>query len=449
MSGTTEWVSTHRKCRICGKEDYCKFGTFPNGDTLEYCHRKSGSKGETTVGVDGNIYRWTRETDWGFHVWEPEEQYERNLNSYLESLGIKRNREYKQVPVTHAEPQKTREPEIPIASPAILDKVYRYFLSLLRLEEFHRQALFSEWVKVDGLGEEILKAYPIVSLPPKDKERSREQYRVTNLQRSEIMLKMEHAFKTLKGVPGFFLNGEHWDIISGGGILFPVYNSRKQIVALRLGDDHPMVNIPVNGVVHDCYFNYGNWGYWQDGKFYKLKGIRLTKRGYPQGAGISGKYKNFSSSKTIEIDGAIKAKYPMSCSAGSQLSLYGKDSDDWSIVYLTEGEKKSMVANLLLGHPVVNIPGVASFGKLFQNELGMEKTMVDYLLERGTRLFVIAYDADKKVNQDVLRSEFKAVKAFVEKGLYIAIGEWNPSWGKGLDDILLSGVRPSMTMVTV
>ncbi len=455
MSGTTTWVSHHRKCHICGKEDYCKYGTFDNGDTLEYCHRKSGSKGVTIVGVDGNIYRWSRETDWGFHVWEPQDQYARNRAAYLESLGIKEKHEIKpseSISVANTQVdeklQKKYEPEVKVTSPAKLDKVYRYFSSLLKLEEFHKNALISEWG--EELGQSILREYTIFSLPPEDKERSLEQYRVTNLTRAELMKRMESQFTDLKGVPGFYLNDRgHWDIISSGGIIFPVYNSQKQIISLRIGEDHPKAKLTINGKERNCFYKYGSWGYWEDGNFIKLKNPKLTKRGYPVGASISGKYKNFSSSKTIEVDGIVKAKYAMTCSAGSQISLYGKDSDDWSVVYMTEGEKKAMVGNMVLGYPVISIPGVASFGKLFKDELGRVESMVDFLQKKGTRLFVIAYDADKKINQDVLSSEYKAVKAFIERGIYIAIAEWNHSWGKGLDDILIANIRPSIIMVTV
>lgn len=457
MAGTTTWVTSHRKCRICGKEDYCKYGTFPNGDTVEYCHRESGSAGETKVGVDGTLYRWMRETPWGFQVWEPVEQYERNLAAYLASIGKDyKKSSYKPVERTQQKPMPKKEPETPVAEPAHLDKVYRYFLSLLKLEEFHKNALLLEWGAVKGLYEQILSVFPIVSLPPKDADRHQEYYMVTNATRAELMSKLTQQFDSLEGVPGFYLNDENrWDIITGGGILFPVFNSKGQIVALRLGDDHPKAKMQRNGQDITLYFNYGCWGYWQtNDKFCSLWGkgkhmIELTQRGYPKGAKIMGKYKNFASSMTIEENGIIKAKYKKSCSSGSQISLYAKEGDDWSVVYITEGEKKAIVANMLLGHPVICIPGVASFGKLFQDELGMHKSMVNVLIEKGTRLFVIAYDADKKVNQDVLMSELKAVKSFVERGIYIALGEWNPAWGKGIDDILLANVRPSLTMVTV
>ena len=60
------------------------------------------------------------------------------------------------------------------------------------------------------------------------------------------------------------------------------------------------------------------------------------------------------------------------------------------------------------------------------------------------RLLVIAYDADKSENLKVLQAEQKAVCMFLEKGIKIAIGEWNPAFGKGLDDILVAGIRPSL-----
>ena len=40
--------------------------------------------------------------------------------------------------------------------------------------------------------------------------------------------------------------------------------------------------------------------------------------------------------------------------------------DDYTVCYITEGEKKSLFANHVLHAPVVSLPGVNSFGKVLE-----------------------------------------------------------------------------------
>ena len=116
-------------------------------------------------------------------------------------------------------------------------------------------------------------------------------------------------------------------------------------------------------------------------------------------------------------------------------------------MYATEGEKKAIVANAVMNVPVISIPGVTNFGMLFKPEEGYQHSLMEALKERGMRVAVLVYDADKTTNKTVLRNEQNAVEAFRANGIKIAVGEWNEAWGKGLDDILLEGVFPKVTMV--
>ena len=102
---------------------------------------------------------------------------------------------------------------------------------------------------------------------------------------------------------------------------------------------------------------------------------------------------------------------------------------------------------MLLGYPVISIPGVASFGMLFAKEEGSTLSMIEKLMQNKTPLFVVAYDADKNQNINVLRSEQNLIMRFIEKGLKIAVSEWNANWGKGFDDILLINLRPEIMYV--
>ena len=174
----------------------------------------------------------------------------------------------------------------------------------------------------------------------------------------------------------------------------------------------------------------------------KIKLINLMANGCPKGK-ASSKYKNFSSVYEKKVNEKVINGYGIGTRSGSNISLYCKPGDDFSVVYITEGEKKAIVANLILGVPVISLPGTGTFSKLFEKNTS-EVSMLEYLIRKGTKMMVIAYDADKTTNIMVLKAEKKAIMEFLKRGLAIAVGEWNAAFGKGLDDILVTGVRPSI-----
>ena len=147
-------------------------------------------------------------------------------------------------------------------------------------------------------------------------------------------------------------------------------------------------------------------------------------------------------------DGTLYNYYLNGTQANSQIGFYNQFTKDHYVVYITEGEKKSLVANYVLGHPVICVPRVNSFGKVFEaDESGI--SVIDHAIELGAKVFVIAYDADKSINAKVLQCEDALVERLKEKGLQIALADWNIGFGKGLDDILGIGIRPNLNMVTV
>lgn len=62
-------------------------------------------------------------------------------------------------------------------------------------------------------------------------------------------------------------------------------------------------------------------------------------------------------------------------------------------------------------------------------------------------MFVIAYDADKTVNDKVLVSEKNAINALRNEGFSIGVAEWDSCYGKGIDDLLAGGHRPSFIAI--
>ncbi len=481
MMGTAHNCKPSRRCKICGKPDYCNWIEFPNGDTLEYCKRLTGNIGDTTIGQDGSMYTLKKKVEckngYGeFSVWESSEQLERNKKEYIEKLKAEGkyvprkdfNKRNKGQMVESAAPLPKRNNKAvnsaEKAEPARLNEVFRTFLSLLVLEEKHKDVLRLEWD--EEMLQALVKTWNIKSVPPEDKLRFSSKEKLQNDSRKRIMEELIKKVGEPKGVPGFYRRKDGvWTFCYLSGIAYPIVNSHNEIVGLEIGNDYPTVEkvvkdekvseyryftseqgtgwheIPRVEGVYDYKKASLVWEYGSD-----LNKIALTQKNLPIGK-VNGKYKPFFSEKLKTEDGRLYNVYDQGCSGGSPASLYVKDGDDLSVVYVTEGAKKAMVANYVMNIPVIMLSGVGKFGILFEKESGYPTSVVDELGKRGAKLYVIAYDADKNSNILVLNAEKSLVKMALQKGLKIAVAEWNASWGKGLDDILLTGVMPQISLV--
>ena len=483
MGGISHNCKGNRRCRICGKPDYCNWVEFPDsGDILEYCHRVSGSKGDTVQGVGGGTFICRRTTSEGFTVWEPLEEYQRNLEEFKRlhpregKSGTWQQGQARFQPVTRqAVDLITHRDDEPVEGcsellpPERLDLFYRTFLSLLVLEKKHEQILRKEWDATDGLFEKILNTWTIKSVPPEDYLRFSTKERLENPSRKKIMEALIEKCGEPKGVPGFYRRKDgNWTFYQLCGIAYPIFNTHGQIIRIRIADDYPEVlsEDPEEPGIYRYEKGEAGTGWYfipeENGRYlYKasalvfngedVKEIALGPKGYPPGK-VRGKYKNFSSyqeKREKQPDGTERLVNRLNegCQSGSRCSLYARPNDSLSVVYATEGEKKAIVANALLNVPTISIPGTSSFSKLFTPEEGYETSMMDELTRRGMQMVVLVYDADKNQNAMVLTAEAAAVKRFRDNGLRIAIGAWNPAWGKGLDDVLLTGVVPQITMV--
>ena len=469
MGGDSKPVNSSNPCHICGKTDWCNIVTFDDGTYLSYCKRVSGTPKSLTV-AGGETYICKFVTKGGFTAWEPKIQYDRNREKWLRENGYKKNGNNDQsYDFGEVSTNCINWNDIPLEGaaecndPKRLNEVYKAFLSLLILEDKHKERLLLEWS--GELFNEIVDNYIIKSVPPEDRIRFSSKERLKNLSRKKIMEKLIEMVGEPLGVPGFYQRKDGvWTFYYLCGIAYPVYDSDGNIIRLRIGTDYSVVEGNFGGM--DGEFVYGLIG--EDaGWFFRSKRLReailvwkygaennkisLNKKGYPEGK-VKGKYKSFTSFREKRFttkDGVNKRVNTFTNGSQATLycSLYRKPSDDYTVVYVTEGEKKAMVGNLLLNVPVIAVPGVNSLSPMFENELGKENSMIDELIKRGTKAFVIVYDADKNVNEAVLNSEAKLVDAFKERGIKVAIGEWNANWGKGLDDILLTGVRPDVRFV--
>lgn len=469
-NGISRNCSHQNPCLICGKTDWCNIISFPNGNILAQCQRIHGNKGDV-ISANGNTWRAQQTKDSGFTVWEPLAQYEANREAFLREKypnGYIKKKSYVR---EAAQPEKIAAlNDLPVEGvseclpPEKLDHFYRTLLSILVLEKKHEIKLRQEWDKKAGIFERIVNQYMIRSLPPEDKLRFSSEEKLQNPSRKRIMEQLVSKCGEPKGVPGFYQrNNGTWTMHPLSGIVFPVFDSSNRIIRIRIGTDYPQVKGIFEG--KEGYYSYylkddvAGWYFrtetdepvlvWKYGAKDNL--IKLNSKGYPDGK-ISGKYMNFTSYKAIaknDDDGKLKKvnKYYNGCESSSFCSLYTKEGDDTTFVYVTEGEKKAMVANVCLNVPVISVPGVNSTSKLFDNELGESKSLIDAMKNKGMRGVVLVFDADKATNEAVLFHEHRTIKYFKERNITIAIGEWSIQWGKGLDDVLLEDVYPEVYLI--
>lgn len=332
-----------------------------------------------------------------------------------------------------------------------LDKRHRALLTMLVLEDKHRNALLKEWdspvYKVEGL----IDRYLIRSLPPTDKARYHSPYKYKGPSRKKIIETLWKMFGDLKGIPGLYERGgsywaekpewERWTIaFPNEGVIFPCFDADGYIYRLRIKDEMPDLEVKEGKM--DAY--QGMYGYFhrfidREGylscEFVSKDGEKKTVKPTEAYGKARGKYKNFSSVVEKFANGKIVNMFNHGTRSGSPVSLYVQPDDNYMQCILTEGEKKAMVANACKRIPCVSIPGVSAYNLIFKSGI------FDHLVEKGCKYFILCYDADKDENESVLKAEQAFVKALKEKGVTVFIGSWKHEYEKGLDDVLLQGLE--------
>lgn len=466
-------VKAQEPCPICGKPDWCYWLPTEYGELL-CCARTSAEQDTVVTGKDGNTYYVKKpRTAQGFCIYEPAELKQFLYEKWCMENGKTPRAKYAGVGtinfVPNAGKKRPSDEELSdrIANPERLDEVYRTFLGLLKLEKMDQDSLQAEWYEYYP---KLVEKYLIKSMPPADKIRfglkgKHPFFDMYNLSRKEIMNRLVQKVGEPYGVPGFYINSFNntWTFASLSGIIFPSFDLKGRIIRLRIRDAFPNCKGNFEGREGEFRFSYkGEWEFtplgekkWEVVLSYE-KGIHKIALGdnfLPKGSKVVGKYKNFSSFSLMEENGEYKNRFLHGTRSGSMPSVYAEPDDTFYTVYFTEGEKKGMVAHELLKSPVVCFPGVGFYSQMnilsadnFDKKVSTEggESIIAYMLSKGSRIGVICYDADKETNHNVLQHEQEAVKEFIRSGLYMAIGEWNSGFGKGLDDIALAGVRPTI-----
>lgn len=421
------------RCPICGKTDFCYRLPIPAdlipdewcGEAYySVCNRTGAggtgsgnirtvglavSVGDNVEGLNGITYTCNKVYPDSVSVrFEPAELRALRKAAWKAGKTVTRTRE-----VSYA--TEDENVENPPECDARLDKVYRTFLSLLKLEPEHRNYLLSE-----GISDGLIRKWMIVSVPESDFYRYQmgRAYATVNERRKETCRKLVAAVGELDGVPGFKKNKDgSWTYSGYGGILFPLLNPRGQVHALRLR---------VNCRWHD------------------KEGFPISEEKYksdPEHCSQTGKYVNFT---TWGKDGC-----KIGCRPGVFIPRIPKgETLDTSTVWCTEGEKKSIVGGEYLRSIFIDVPGVSSYRLLSRkDEEGF--SLLDRLWNNGVQNIVIAYDADKETNRMVLNAEAGFVNMLNEKGFRVYVADWDINIGKGIDDLLRNGGVPTVTPVAM
>lgn len=424
MGGLAKQLRNGERCRICGKPDFCYRLPIPRelipegwvGDEFySVCNRTGGtvSVGDTVQGVNGELYVANKsyaESENGVGIgirFEPEglkAARKQNWNRNKGTFVPKKIASYV---------DEEESPANPPADDAILDTVYREFLSLLRLEPEDRAYLHKE-----GFTDGLIDYWNIKSIPESDFVRYKlgGAYRTVNNWRKDTCAALLRRVDSLEGVPGFRKkqNGE-WTYCGYGGILFPLKNAYGQIYALRLRN-------------HSQYHD--------------KDGFIITKEDYEKDT-----VNNFRSGKYVNFTTYGKEGCRIGCRAGIFLPRVRQGQDfNHSRIWCTEGEKKSIIGSEMLQNTFIDVPGVSSYKLLTQpDKNGL--SILDHMWNSGAMSVVVAYDADKENNRMVLSAQNGFVELLKERGFRVLIADWDINIGKGIDDLLRNGGVPTLTKV--
>lgn len=395
--GTFKDATKSHPCPICGKTDWCSHFIPDNpaysGQELPVCRRIHVQ--EIQSPIDGHPYYFVKEFPDASVLY---------TDTPKSSTGSRKQKGYAFKPSDKVI-SAPKKPEIPVRSNKELNLIYRDLLSMLQLSKRHNSML-----RKDGWSAELIKKSRISSLHLKKSfDESKKMYSDQH-ERKRIAKLLLEKHSSLIGVPGFYQDEDgQWTFVGKQGILIPIYDRNHNIYRLRLRLDRP----------------------------------DLDEKGKEKN-----KYKNFSSYAEEKNEGGeLRNIYMNGCRAGSQVGIYYDPACDSSaICYITEGEKKAIVANHVLKCIVISLPGVNTFSKLKEKDTSGIST-VDFLRSIGCKKTIVAYDADKSTNNVVQRCEEKLITLLKESSFETYTTSWNPGFGKGLDDILLLGVYPTIHLI--
>lgn len=423
-------VTRSNPCPICGKPDWC--GWMPSSEQEDVrclvCQRDTEKDDQT--GFDGIQYKYVGESGGGNSVYMNFDDYYKQEKRRAGQKGQRPRNKGQAANVPKSAPKSLQPVNIiEPKSPEDLDLIYNFLVSKLKLKDEHRKYLHSQ-----GWTDEMIEHYHVVSFPEADNLRSKNKRRDVNEERAVLAGRIARRFgeRALYGVPGAYKDAGEWTFFGPSGILFPMYDLEGNLYRLRIRmdfrDQKDKIYKSVTGL--DDYVMRNNIRH-----YICMKGVYYMEAREKVWTETRGKYRTLSS--YIEDDeerkkGFLKNKLDGGCRSGNVISCYRPDVWDPSMLVITEGEPKGAYTAMKLGMEVWTLPGVNSYA------LVLEEDKIDYLKKRNICVLV-AFDADKATNDNVLKMEQDLIKGLTEQDVPVMKLEWDIEAGKGIDDNLAAG----------
>ena len=472
-------VTNRRPCPICGKTDWCCFYSPTLGKEFVICKRVLDTS--DTVGKDGKFYKfcgltheeqnakfqemdawqankdawqankdaWMRENKIG--PYSEKNEYHRWYGASKSSRADSKTHSYSE----YKEQEYEIVDPVSVKSHSELDRFYRALLRVLVLDPLHRQYLQSE-----GWSDELIRSSLVKSFPAKDVVRfNHKLYDSKNFYRKRIaqsVMSILHV-TDLRGSPGAFVDhGGHWTLNGPSGIAIPVYDADGYLYGIRIRMDFCDIDRTMEQVDGSYQYTYDGITYYHTpfkGFSHYENGEKVTDAFYYNDKGhmigVKGKYRPLTSyleDQKEREQGRIVNRFSSGCQAENGISVYYNPKEDVpKVAYFTEGEKKGIFANAIMHSPVITFPGVSSWRNMINGEHG--NRMIDKLKALGVRICLVAYDADKESNANVLRQQDAVAQALMAEGFSVGLTHWSTKYGKGLDDLLAGGNVPGFELL--
>lgn len=415
-------------CPVCGGSYSCsrfpaKQSNIPNA-WLYNCHGITKGKPKMEfAGKDGQGYHLIKESRYGGWLLETVEQNRKGINVWRaqnNKSAVSTDVEVGDNPeviIQSSEHRIVKTPEERVIVPKPnnllpnkqLHEAYKTVIRMLHLLPEHRAKLHK-----DGWTDELIEEYQIVSMPLTDKER---WLRQKNGDYNSPEMKLPWRYQVVEAVQAVM--GD--DLTGIPGFYEPETADRKTGEIIR--------KWRMAGPTGMMFFSRDIKGH-----FFGAQ-IRLDN------PGKSGKYLAWSTNPD-KTDKYGNQMYPNGTSLPVQAGfIYHPERDNTGIAYITEGMKKGVIGNYHKKYPFVILPGVNQFSAITDNP---DETLniAKYLKEIGVRTIIVAYDADKAVNENVLRHEHGVAEMMHQLGFTVYLADWtiHRTYCKGLDDLLNMGL---------